>query len=387
MSAHPPDPDHLARLARSFRDQQRFAEGYAPLTARLFAQVATWLEAPAAGEDPLVTWLVAATEGRQPFAVTNLLLAGLHRDVLAGVPAVADLARFYPTAGGEPGRPNLEPALREAILARRESLATFLQTATVQTNETGRGLVWLLPLSLTDWPAAHLVDLGASAGLNLLADQRHYRLEGTDGTICELGAGSPGQFVSRVTGPLESWCRQIRSVPRLLTRLGGDLRPFRLAGPDDELTLMGFVWTDHVARLNRLREALAVRRTFTGPCRLEPLTLPADLGAFLERHLPADGAPVVIYNTVVTAYLPERGTGLAREVARWAKGSGRIVLWLQWEPLRVGSRPARDDYAWTADIWSAAGQRRHQLGWVHPHGGPIELVEAYPNRARFDKIH
>src|SRR5690606_1327638 len=72
--------------------------------------------------------------------------------------------------------PLLHHALRETIFARRDSLAAFIRRANVQTNETGRGLVWLLPVACLGWPAVHLVELGASAGLNLVADQRAYRL-------------------------------------------------------------------------------------------------------------------------------------------------------------------------------------------------------------------
>ncbi|MFQ5436798.1 MAG: DUF2332 family protein, partial [Anaerolineae bacterium] len=87
-----------------------------------------------------------------------------------------------------------------AIWARRAALAPFLQTATVQTNETGRGLAWLLPLLYTGWEGAHLVDLGASAGLNLAADGRHYQLVAGDKTVLTMGTGQPVQFRSEIEG-------------------------------------------------------------------------------------------------------------------------------------------------------------------------------------------
>ena len=74
-----------------------------------------------------------------------------------------------------PGYCRAHPAAT-AILARREPLAAFIRSANVQTNETGRGLAWLLPVACLGWPAVHLVELGASAGLNLVAERRGYRL-------------------------------------------------------------------------------------------------------------------------------------------------------------------------------------------------------------------
>ena len=139
-----------AELARQFRNQSRFADGYSPLYASLFAIVAGWL----AGDepDPLVEWLLDAAADRPPFDVTLLLVAALHREVLAG--QAPDLAAYYATVpdsfSSEPvPRPiavTLPLAIKETILARSEPLAEFIRTANVQTNETGRGLVWLLPV-------------------------------------------------------------------------------------------------------------------------------------------------------------------------------------------------------------------------------------------------
>jgi hypothetical protein len=128
-------------------------------------------------DDPLVAWLLQTGQGRSSLDVTLLLAAGLHRHILASDRAVS--------------------ALRQAILARQESLATFIRAASVQTNETARGLAWLLPLLFTPWPAVHLVDLGASAGLNLAADQRAYRLlDAADGRLLlDLGHAPSPQFL------------------------------------------------------------------------------------------------------------------------------------------------------------------------------------------------
>lgn len=157
--------DLRVQLTNDFRSQERFAAGYSPLYALLFGIVAGWLAAEE--PDPVLDWLLTAAAERRPFDVTLLLPAALHRDVLAGVPAAAPLAPFYPSVGGTvPGAPaaDLAAALRQVVLARGDALAAFIRRANVQTNETGRGLAWLLPLAALGWPAVHLLELGGQRG-------------------------------------------------------------------------------------------------------------------------------------------------------------------------------------------------------------------------------
>ena len=135
MSSPPVPDDFPLRLSRRFRRQQAFAVGYAPLSSRVCGLVADWLET-GADRDPVAAWLLVAGRGRASFDVPLLLLAGLHRAVLAGEPAVAELARYYPSAGGtlDPAGAGFAAVLRAALLALRPQLSAFLGAATVQTN-------------------------------------------------------------------------------------------------------------------------------------------------------------------------------------------------------------------------------------------------------------
>ena len=381
-----------AELRRRFRSQSEFADGYSPLYASIFAIVAGWL----AGEEPdvVVGWLLDAAAGRAPFDVTLLLAAALHREVLAG--QAGDLAHYYPTAGEQAASDDrafavtLPLALRETILSRGASLAKFVRTANVQTNETGRGLAWLLPVACLGWDAVHLVELGASAGLNLVADRRSYRIADAadpSQTLLQLG-DPPPQFtvLARGTGEIPP----LACCPTILSRTGGDMMPFHLRTADDELTLASFVWGDQVARMERLREgirALHAIETSTAPVRLAQLTLPDGLPAFLDEGLPRSfDAPVVIFNTTVTMYLPDRGASLPPMVAEWAGRQSVPVLWLQWEPWWDGPPPPEKEwFAWTADYWPndgrAAGGRFH-LAWVQPHGTALQWAAGWENFLR-----
>ncbi|MCA9925861.1 MAG: DUF2332 family protein, partial [Anaerolineales bacterium] len=222
-------------LTRRFHKQEEFAAGYAPLYAHLFGTLAHWFDGGPG--DPIVDWLMAAGNGRAAFDVPLLLVAALHRDVLMGVPEAAALARFYPTVGGSADwqSPAFAGTLREAILVRRDALTPFIQTATVQTNETGRGLAWVLPLLFTGWEAVHLVDLGASAGLNLVADQRAFRLlDENEQIIADLGLGTPPQFQTICQFGPQSSVISPQSFPHILSRTGCDIAPFRLETAVDE---------------------------------------------------------------------------------------------------------------------------------------------------------
>lgn len=380
-------------LIGRFRKQLAFAETYSPLYAAFFGTLADWLQNAPASD--LTTWLLAAGNGRSPFDVPLLLAAGLHRDVLLREPAASELARFYPSAGGtvraaadEHGTqplPAFQSALRTAILTRRAPLAAFIQSATVQTNETGRGIAWLLPLLLSGWEAAHLVDLGASAGLNLVAERRAFRLAFSGGSL-DVGQGEPVQFEVDLAGQTARPAVDGRSLPQILSRTGCDLNPFRLETAVDEQTLAAFVWPDQVARLQRLREGIAAFRAAQHsdvPVRLHAVELPVGLPEFLETAVPRDDAPVLLYNTYITMYLPSRGVRLREHIGAWAATQRRPVLWIQWEPPKnlghvAAELPEIGWLAWTADLWHAGTHRHRLLGWTHPHGQRMAQLDLRP---------
>lgn len=374
------------RLQRHFEGQVTFAAAYSPLYARFFATGAGWLDQP---EHPVSHWLLQVGQDRNPFDVPLLLAAAIHRDILADNSSARPLHPYYPTVGGD--RPPDDPALpglwENLILARREAYAPFIQTATVQTNETGRGLAWLWPLLHTNWSAVNLVDLGASAGLNLVAERRAYRLQDkeTGATLADVGLGEPVQFVTQVTNSNQlphlnaRFVRPTTDYPQILSRTGCDLAPFRLANRERELTLMAYVWGDQPQRLARLQEGIQalqeVSRHAAALVHLLPVNLPDELPPFLH-HIPNNPAPVLLYNTWMTSYLKDKGVALRQHIGQWAKTQSRPVLWVQWEPPADGSTPPVFGWcAWLAELWHAGQYHQWQLGWVHPHGVDLHMTE------------
>ena len=370
--------ERVDKLRRRFRRQSEFARGYSPLYARLFGLIADWMDADT-GVDPLVDWLVHAAAGRASFDVPLVLMAGLHREILHGSANVSELAAFFPTVGGtlQAEDAALPGALRTALFACQSLLEQDLRSETVQTNETGRGLCWLLPVLYPRWQAVHLVELGASAGLNLAADYRSYRLLGQDNRpLLDLNfhQNDPAQFSIRCQGVLSPPARA--ALPRLLSRTGCDLHPCTLSSKADERRLASFIWGDQAGRLASLEQGIAALQAVkaTGaPVQLYQANLPNELIPFLNRQVaPADEQPIVLFNTYLTTYLHDKGASLRPILASWAAQRRNPLLWLQWETLWEGPEPPHFGWiGWTADLWWRDEHRSWHLAWVHPHGNEV----------------
>ncbi len=263
------DPsDDLSTLWEWFAEHQ--CRGYSPLYERICLGVA---------HDREVLDLVRETppEAHLPPA----LLAAVHDVLLAGFD--------HPLADVYAGRSDADPVplFLEVCRTRRNDLIALLATRRIQTNDCGRsavigpGLTWLS--ARLDLPLA-LVDVGASAGLNLLCDR--YRIDyGEHGATGP--AGSPVEIECRVTGgdpPIA------RPLPPLVARVGIDRSPIDLADPDDARCLLACVWPD-TGRLERT--AASIRLAQQG---LPPMVAGDAIAALPEvlQRLPAGSAAVVL---------------------------------------------------------------------------------------------
>jgi hypothetical protein len=184
------------------------------------------------------------------------------------------------------------------ILAQRaEWLQRFIETHGVQTNEVQRSWL-LLPCFLevvrrTGVETLDLIELGPSAGLNLVWDRYGYRYE--------QGPWGPGDATLVLTGeerrPVPA--RLLQHVPRVRQRRGIDLSPLDVTRSDDALLLKSFVWADQTARLERLDRAVETLRA--DPPELEQGDIVERLPELLaERQL---GALTVVFQTAVRGYL------------------------------------------------------------------------------------
>ena len=300
-----------------------------------------------AAEDPELLSLFATIrpEQRRP----NLLLAAVHDLQLSG--EEGELTRWYPTvalyraaqSGARPlgapespiARPEEDPYPAFAAFCRehRPALEELLATRSTQTNEIGRCAV-VLPALVTVAARVQqplwLVELGASAGLNLLFDRFAYAY--SDGTR----GGDPGSPVQLESELREGTLPEL-SMPTVAGRVGLDQDP---VDPTDERAarwLLACQWPDHPGRFSQLLGALDVRRNQTAP----PVLVEGDMVEDLDEVVASvpDEAHLCLFHTWAAAYLaPRRQLDLVAAIT--GVGRHRPVSWLFAEhPFEVPALP------------------------------------------------
>ncbi len=184
--------------------------------------------------------------------------------------------------------------LEEAIERQAAPIEAIMRSRTTQTNEPNRCAVLLPALARLPQPLA-LLEVGASAGLCLLADRYGYDY---------------GQH--RIEAPLEMRslapvfpCAANRStplpmaLPRIEWRRGLDLNPLSVASQQDMDWLKTLVWPEQTARLQRLGAAIETAR------RTPPEVIRGDLLKDLAAAIgsaPA-GLTRVVFHTAVLTYV------------------------------------------------------------------------------------
>ncbi len=251
-------------------------------------------QAPPAQQRPLL--LLAA--------VHYLLLSGTEHPLAAWYDTVAAVRRSQAAAP----RGDVAAAFANFCRAHRHELTRLVATRTTQTNEVGRCTA-LLP-ALCHVAARHpgerlsLLDLGCSAGLNLLFDDYAYTYRAPDGSVVRT-AGSPGSGVA-----LECTVRDDPSAlpaldpPAMAERVGLDLAPLDPRTDDAARWLLACQWPDNPTRFGRLRAAIADVRAAPRPPRLVRGDMIDDL-ARVAASIPGDH-PLVVFHSWVAAYLDER---------------------------------------------------------------------------------
>lgn len=224
-------------------------------------------------------------------ALVLRFLAAVHRLVLAGeAPA---LAAHYPSAGGRPGR-GLEDDFAATVAAHRDRIAAGLDEG-VQTNEVGRSAALLggyLELAAATGLALRVLEVGASAGLNLHFDRFGYA---SDGRVVG-DASSPVRFDEPWAGAARPHLDAALSVAE---RRGCDPNPIDPTTEGGRLRLRSFVWPDQLDRLARLDAAVEVAR------RVPAAVDRSGAGDWLAAALaePTPGLSTVVTHSIVMQYL------------------------------------------------------------------------------------
>jgi hypothetical protein len=223
---------------------------------------------------------------------------------------------------------------------------------TVQTNDVGRAAVLyaaLLWLVARRPEPIRLLEIGASAGLNLLADRYCYVVGGAE-------LGDPASAV-RLVEPWERGpdvdLKHAAARLRIVGRAGCDLAPLDPRRVDDRLTLMSYIWPDEPERLERTRAALELAARDTPPV--------ARSGAaeWLRSLPPSEDAVTIIWQSIFRQYLTDD------EWAELEEAHPDGAVWLRMEPT--------DDEAADAEltICEAPGEPPRRLALCSFHGAPV----------------
>lgn len=330
-----------------------------PLTAAILSGAADDL---AAGGPTAA--LLGPLERNPPGSVPALRLAGaLHRLVLER--RAPELAVHYPSVGGTVG--DVWPVAR-AVIEDQSELLHELVRRPVQTNEVGRSsalLGGLLHVSRDTGLPVRLLELGASAGLNLLLDRYAHVVRGAHVIGGCVVLGHPGSPV-RLVEPWQGAFPPYDMTLTLVERKGCDPVPLDPASAADRLTLTSFVWADQVDRFERLRAALQVAAT--APVPVERLSA----SSLLDRELaePRPGVVTVVWHSIVRQYLApqerERVEALLCRAGDRASSQAPLAH-LSLEPERVAD--GSFDFRLRLTTWP--GGRKRLLAACEGHGPPV----------------
>lgn len=114
------------------------------------------------------------------FRTPLILLAAVHHLLLTGTDDA--LGAYYATVSGDVARPlddELYPTFARFVDAHRAEIEELVASRTTQTNEARRSIVTLPTLGLVASESGRplaLLEVGSSAGLNLLIDRFGFRI-------------------------------------------------------------------------------------------------------------------------------------------------------------------------------------------------------------------
>lgn len=324
----------------------------APLTARIVEAILRNFGAPGAFAAKLRDW-----PGKPMADALPLRAAGaLHALYLSGgEPSLADLY-----AGNEAAMADAD-ALVAAAMARHDAALLPWLDGPPQTNEAGRSAAYAAALS---WLVAQglplrfeCVEIGSSAGINLMMDRYTYDLGGM-----RVGVDAPAlTIVPEWRGPPPpdaQWT--IESIR------GCDVAPLDLTDPAQLLRLKAYAWPEHRVRFERLEQAARAAR------ERAPDLVQADAVEFVAEALArpqAAGTTRVLMHSIVWQYLgAERQAAIAAamEAAGARSTTERPLAWIALETNRAAFRHELVVRHWPGDGVPV------MLGHAHPHGAWIE---------------
>lgn len=338
-------------IAQAFANQQDYCRANsAPITARVVAAIAAMLPNP---ESEFARKIAHWPGHPLADALPLRAAAGYHALHIAG--SAADLAPLYAGAADID-----DGAIIKSVTQRFDAALLPWLDGPPQTNEAGRSsnfmaaMLWLIEQGCP--PCFDVMEIGSSAGINLMMDRYHYDLGGV-----EVGPeNSVMQFQPEWRGPPPP-----RHQPSFAAISGCDIAPIDLRDPQQAARLQAYIWPDHPVRFARLQAAMAAAQI------QPPQLIHSDAASFVERQLrrpQTAGTTRVLIHSIVWQYLPDaqqQRIRAAMDAAGSAASADRPLAWISLEANRTLL-----NHELTVRHWPAAPEPR-QLATAHSHGGWI----------------
>jgi hypothetical protein len=261
----------------------------------------------------------------------------------------------------------VEPAVM-AVLAEHDAEIAGWMDGPPQTNEPGRSAVLMAGLLAVaaEYPGVtgfELLEIGSSAGLNLMIGRYGYDLGGL--------AFGPADAAIRIAPEWRGPAPPDR--PRWIDSARGcDIAPIDLTDPAQAARLLAYVWPDQPGRMARMTTAVASAQA--RPPQLER----GDAADWLKEQLKkpqAEGQARVLMHSVVWPYLPQKTRLKIEALMSAARARATPTKPLAWLSYEWG--PAREPHELRLRSWPGLGFSR-LLAYAHPHGAWIEWLSTSP---------
>lgn len=339
------------RVIAHFAEQASFCTGYgSPFTGELIARMADDI---AAG-GPTAALVGGWPTNPRADALALRLAGALHAAVLTG--RDARLAALYPQARADWSMTEVWPVARAFLERERAWVAEFIRSPP-QTNETRRAIALLagfLAFAQTWRGPVDMLEIGASAGLNLNWDRFAYR----------TGSWSWGEGAVRID---TDWHGAPPPDTRISVRnrAACDLNPLDVSDAAQRLQLKSYIWADQPDRLARFDAAadLAIESNV----RVERADAATWLAERLARRAP--DAATIVYHSVFLQYPPADARAAIVQAIHDA-GAGATadapVAWVRLEPEAVTDK-IENGLRFVVDLHTWPGGQRRILAYTDGH--------------------
>ena len=343
---------NTASVREAYANQVDFCRANdSTVTARIVAAIAALIDKPDPGAfiARIRDWPGSPLGDAVPLRSAG----GLHALHLSG--AAPELAPIYAD------QPADDVAIVRAVISSQEPFLLPWLDGPPQTNEAGRSsgfiaaMLWLAEKGLP--PRFECLEIGSSAGINLMIERYHYDLGGV-----QVG---PQDSAMRLTPEWRGALPPNREIAFALLK-GCDLAPVDLTDPRQALRLKAYIWPEHTVRFARLEAAIAAAR------QRPPDLVRMNAADFVEQELArpqAEGTTRLLMHSIVWQYVPQDQQARVT-TAMMAAGEratpGRPLAWAALE----GNRSLLN-HGLTVRFWPG-GSDETLLAAAHAHGAWLE---------------